>query len=294
MDIVQLQDGESRVSLLSYGARTQDWVIPSAKGPRPVILGHSDPDAYRRDPYFLGAIVGRVANRIGDAAYGGHRLVANDGKHQLHGGPGGLWAVDWRLEADGERRARWTYRSPAGEMGFPGTVDFSVTVTLAGTTLTYDMQAQPDCETPISLAQHNYYRLGPAPVIRIQADRRLERDSAGIMTGAILPAGPLDLRAGSAMPSEADDFLLFDEARDPDMPVADLNGDGLRLRLWSDQPGAQLYSGHGLGAPFAPRAGLCLEPSGYPNAVNIPAFPSIMASPDRPYRQILRVAVEAS
>lgn len=293
MQRVVLEDGETRVSLLSLGARTQDWTLATPAGPRPVILGHPDPDAYRHDPYFLGAIVGRVANRIGGAAYDGHRLVANDGPHQLHGGPGGLWAVNWRLEAEGPRRARFSYRSPEGEMGFPGTVDFTVTVTLDGTRLTYDMRALPDRETPVSLAQHNYYRLGAAPRGRICADRRLARDGAGIMGGDVLPAGPLDLREGGSLPVAADDFLVFEKARDPDAPVAELRGDGLRLRMWSDQPGAQLYSGHNLGAPFTPRDGLCLEPSGYPNAVNVPGFPSVMASPERPYRQVLSVTIEA-
>lgn len=301
MQRAELQDGGVRVTVLSLGARVQDWQVPLRGRPRSVVLGHADPEAYRRDPFFLGAIVGRVANRIGGARYvqDGRpvTLAPNEGANQLHGGAQGLWAQEWRLETDGPRRLRLTHDSPAGAMGYPGRVLFSVTMTLDGPRLTWDMQAEADRETPVSLAQHNYYALGDAVVARIAADRVLHRDGAGIMTGAILPAGDLDCRSPRPLPRDADDFLLFDPARDPAAPVAEITGDsitgdgGLRLWMWSDQPGAQLYSGQGLKAPFAPRAGFCLEPSGLPNAVNVPGFPSVMAGPDRPYRQRLTVEI---
>jgi aldose 1-epimerase len=79
-----------------------------------------------------------------------------------------------------------------------------------------------------------------------------------------------------------------------DGPAAEVTAGGLRLRLWTDQPGLQLYTGDGLGAPFAPRHGLCLEPQGFPNAVNMPAFPSVVCTPERPYRQTTTVEIAAA
>lgn len=296
----RLEDGDVRVDVLSLGARLQDWRVPVNGQPRSVVLGHADPRAYRRDPVFLGAIVGRVANRIGGAAYvqGGRRVIlkANDGLHQLHGGPDGLWAQDWTLDSDGPRALRLTHLSPAGAGGFPGRVAFCLDLHLAGARLTFDLQALPDEETPLSLAQHNYYSLGPGTRLRLAADRRLQRDPEGIMTGAIL-ADPAPL-AGLTLPDTAtgpgllDDFYLF-QPQDPALPVAEaLGADGLRLRLWSDQPGAQVYTGQGLAAAgLPPCAGFCIEPSGLPNALNCPGFPPILHSPDRPYRQILTVEI---
>ncbi|WP_417627648.1 aldose epimerase family protein [Pararhodobacter aggregans] len=308
-----LRDGGVSVTLLSRGAAMQDWRVTLNGRPEPVILGYADPAAYARNRWFMGAIVGRVANRIGDARYpreGGPQLLqANDGNHLLHGGAGGLWAVDWLLEPDGPRSARFTHRSPDGAMGFPGAVTFTVTVTLRDHAVTWDMQARAEAETPISLAQHNYYALTGGGIagqrLRLNADRVLDRDAAGIMTGAIHPVdgGPLDYRTARALApatAPADDFLLFDPTRDPALPVAELSAaNGLRLRMWSDQPGAQLYTGQGMGPaegglpgrPLAPAAGLCIEPSGYPNAPNRPAFPSILCSPNRPYRQRLTVEI---
>ncbi|MCA2011234.1 galactose mutarotase [Cereibacter sphaeroides] len=297
MDKAVLEDGAVRVSVLGYGARVQDWRLPCGGTEVSAVLGHAEAEAYRRDPFFLGAIVGRVANRIGGARYRQNDqtviLQANDGANQLHGGAGGLYAVDWRIDTDGPRRLLLSHHSPDGAMGFPGAVDFEVEMTLTGHRLTWDMRARVDRKTPISLAQHNYYRLGGGKITaRIDAPERLQRDAEGIMTGTRLPAAPFDLRTPAPLPNDADDFLLFDPARDPEAPVAEFHAEGgLRLRMWSDQLGAQLYSGHGLGAPFAPRDGFCLEPSGLPNAVNRPEFPTMMCSPDRPYRQVLSVEI---
>lgn len=313
MSRVVLRDGGVSVALLSRGAAMQDWRVPLNGRPEPVILGYADPAAYARNRWFMGAIVGRVANRIGGASYprngGRQHLQANDGPHLLHGGAGGLWAVDWEVERLDSRSARFTHRSPDGTMGFPGAVTFSVTVTLRGHAVTWDMQARAEAETPISLAQHNYYALSGGGIagqsLRIHAGRVLDRDPAGIMTGTIreVDGGPLDYRAGHSLDphaAPADDFLLFDPARDPALPVAELSAtNGLRLRMWSDQPGAQLYTGQGMGPaegglpgrPLGPGAGLCLEPSGYPNAPNRPGFPSILCGPDRPYRQRLTVEI---
>ena len=309
---VVLRDGGVSVTLLARGAVMQDWRVPLRGEAVPVILGYRDAQAYRHDSTFMGAIVGRVANRIGGAGYDqdGRRvaLVANDGAHQLHGGPGGLWAVDWHLEQQDARHARLTHHSPEGAMGYPGAVDFAVEVALDGFAVTWDMRGAASCRTPISLAQHNYYALTAGGIggqqLRVAAGQVLARDAVGIMTGEVRAAtGDLDFRAGRLLRGDterADDFLVFDARRDAAQPVAEVaSPNGLRLRLWSDQPGAQVYTGQSMprlaggheGRALGPCAGLCLEPSGYPDAVNRPAFPSILHGPQNPYRQLLRVEI---
>ncbi len=309
---VVLRDGGVSVALLARGAVMQDWRVPLHGEAVPVILGYRDAEAYRRDSTFMGAIVGRVANRIGGARYQQDgrpvALVANDGTHQLHGGPGGLWAVDWHLEQLDASHARLTHHSPEGTMGFPGAVDFTVDVALDGFAVTWDMRATASCATPISLAQHNYYALSGNGLggqrLLVAAGRVLARDESGIMTGGIrAAAGDLDFRAGRQLRGggeRADDFLLFDPGRDPAQPVAEvLSPNGLRLRMWSDQPGAQVYTGQSMpvltgghaGRALGPGAGLCLEPSGYPNAVNVPTFPAVLHGPQTPYRQVLKVEI---
>ena len=76
-------------------------------------------------------------------------------------------------------------------------------------------------------------------------------------------------------------------------------GGQLTLELETDQPCLQLYTGQFLerfntpldGQSHIPFSGYCLEPQGYPNAVNTQAFPTTIATPEHPYRQRLSVTI---
>ncbi len=291
-----------RLAILDHGAVTQGWWLNDT----PLILGYDDPEKYRDDPYFLGAIVGRVANRIGGAGFdlgdAPIRLLPNEGRNQLHGGPTGFWTQRWEIGEVTRNTVRLTLHSPDGDGGFPGAVDVEVSVRLETPRLTYDIRARPDRPTPISIAQHNYYCLGDPDGIRnhrlqVPANATLALDRETVPTGDIAPVdgGPLDFRAPRSLsqaPGGVDHFFLFDADRAPGTPVAKLTApSGLSLNVTSNQPGAQIYTGHGLGHPFAPFAGACIEPSGYPNAVNIPAFPDMIATPEHPYHQVLTLEI---
>ena len=121
-DRLELRDGAVSVTLLRRGAITQDWRVHLGGERVPVILGYADPEAYRADRWFTGAIVGRVANRIGGARFdsgaGSVLLDANDGPHHLHGGRGGLWAVDWQMERLDARAVR--LKAEKGELELHG------------------------------------------------------------------------------------------------------------------------------------------------------------------------------
>jgi len=62
---------------------------------------------------------------------------------------------------------------------------------------------------------------------------------------------------------------------------------GIQLHLSTNQAGVQFYSGNflhsGTAAYFRDRAGLCIEPQGFPNAVNEPRFPSVILHPSQAY-----------
>jgi aldose 1-epimerase len=312
-----LEDGGVALSLLNLGCITRGWWVPLGGASVPVVLGFDDPADYLHNPTYMGVIAGRVANRIGGARFvlngQDHRLTANEGANQLHGGAGGLHSRIWQAETEGVRAVRFSYRSPDGEEGFPGKADIEVTVRLSGSRVTYDMRARVDRPTPINLAQHSYYSLGVPQTSRdarftCPADRVTPVDSALIPTGDITPVMGTrhDYRTGAVL-AEADPDgigtdlnLVMPEGRDPALPVAELLApNGLRLRMWSDQPGLQVYTGHVLpnlrgahpGQRIAPWAGIALEPQAFPNAVNCPSFPSIIVTPDQPYRQRLTVEI---
>ncbi|WP_170751261.1 aldose epimerase family protein [Ruegeria lacuscaerulensis] len=298
IDRVVLSDGDMRVSLLSYGAITQSWWYKGL----PMILGYENPQDYVADKNYLGAIVGRVANRIGQAHFDmgnvRYELDANDGQNSLHGGRAGLSHQNWALERITVNEAILRLTSPEGSGGFPGEIKFEVRVRLDYPRLTYSISAQPDRPTPISIAQHNYYCLGGAAGIaehclRLTSSRYLQVDNRGIPSGKFEDASEGEMqftvpKAIGAALTDLDNYFVFDCTRDNEFPVADLTApNGLKLSVWSDQAGAQIYSGAHLKKPFHKSAGVCIEPSGYPNAPNIPEFPSIIYAPETPYEQTL-------
>lgn len=314
----RIEDGDVSLSILNYGAITRGWWVPCDGQSVPVVLGYDDPQRYLEDKCYLGAVVGRIANRTagGRLPLGGDafQLSQNEGANHLHGGYDALHRRFWAMEPDtARRRVRLTYRSADGEEGYPGTADIEVTVSLDGKRVMYDMRATVDRPTPINLAQHNYYNLMGQGVIwqhrlRCVADRMTPVGEGGIPTGVVEPADGtrFDYRNGStfAQNDEAlqgtDVNLVLPDNREPAQPTALVTApNGLCLRMWSDQPGLQLYTAsalngtggaHGL-QTLAPFHGFCLEPQGFPNAVNEPGFPSVLVTPEMPYRQRLTVEI---
>ena len=295
---VVLADGEVAVTFLNYGAITRDWTIAEV----PMVRRLNHDEDYLTDDTFTGIIAGRIANRTANGRFATegktYQLSQNDGANHLHGGTNGLGRRFWSSEPDGPKATRLSYHSPDGEEGYPGAVDFQVDIRLSGHRLTYDMRATPDRPTPINMAQHNYYTLGgQGPIwgqnLWVNADRYTPVNAAGLPLGDISPVDGSGLDFRRARPlnhtdSKLDTNVLFPEARNEENPVAQLSGHGYTLQMWSNQPGAQLYSGGHL--PEA-NTGFCIEPQAPPDAVNQPQFPSIFATPDQPYRQILHVDI---
>ena len=311
----RLEAGDMSVTILSLGCITHDWRVPLDDTLVPIVLSYRDPADHLRHPGSLGIIAGRVANRIANAQFSHdgttYQLAANEGTNQLHGGPRGLASRNWDLEPDGSTGVQLQHQSPDGDQGFPGRVDFTVTIRLQNNRLIYDMSAVPDRATPINLAQHSYYNLMGSGTIwdhqlQIAANAYTPTDGALIPTGmtALLDGQPFDYRQ-SKLIQQADpaqkgtdvNLVLEQTAQNPAATLSAPNG--LCLKLWTDQPGLQLYTGAKLSAKATPMeaqthqafAGLCLEPQHFPDAPNQLQFPSIIYTPERPYHQRLTIEV---
>lgn len=302
VDMAHLVAGEMEVTLLSYGAITRSWTV----GGRDIILGYEDPADYATDKYYQGAIAGRVVNRIENGRFpfeGGElQLPLNHGPHTLHGGPEGLNTRHWTMEPAGSAGAvRLSYTSPDGESGFPGQAAFEVIVTLTDTALTYDMRAEVDRPTPINLGQHNYYNLAGGGriddhVLSVPASEYLVGREDLIQTGrrADVAGTRYDFREARTMGAADPDGQGIDACLilDSGAPGAVLSvPGGPTLSFFTDQPGMQVYNSNTLGAPFAPFTAVCLEPEGFPGATNHPHFPSVIVTPETPYRQVLTIEV---
>ncbi|MGP6089154.1 aldose epimerase family protein [Antarctobacter jejuensis] len=309
-----LRDGDTRITVLSMGCAVQDWQVAG----RRVVLGYDDPEAYRLNPKSMGIVVGRVVNRIGYGRFTldgqeWHLPLAPGAQHHLHGGPAGLGKRNWQITPVGDRAVVLRLHSPHLDQGYPGAVDFQVRISLDGAALTWDLTARPDRETPVNLAQHLYFNLAGAGTVR---DHALQLRAAHVTptgpdlipTGALMPvAGTrFDFRVARAIAQADPESAGYDlnyALDDGDGPVAEVTApDGMRLRLWTDQPGLQVYTSNSLteyaapwpGPHHGPFGGICLEAQVFPNALNTPEFPSILVSPDTPYRQVTTIEIAPS
>ena len=90
---------------MDWGATWLSCKVPVNGELREVLLGCKVED-YPNQTAYLGASVGRYANRIANAQFElGERtihLVANQGKHQLHGGKEGFDKRRWKVEECGQ------------------------------------------------------------------------------------------------------------------------------------------------------------------------------------------------
>ena len=312
-----LESATARIAIMNYGCVIRDWRV-SAKGREvPCVLGFDSFDPYPEHSKSFSIIAGRVANRTAKGRFTldgvGYELPVNNGPNHLHGGPEGLGKRLWDMEADSDV-VRLRYLSPDGEMGYPGRVKFKVTFRLVGSRLTCEMSGEPDRPTPINLAQHNYYNLNGRGdildhVLEIDAESYTPVDEVQIPTGQIAPVDGtvLDFREartiGDADPNRegADHNLVLRKDRDKADVAARLRSDetGLELTLRTDQPGIQLFTakpmeiavpGHD-GAEYGPFGGVCLEAQHFPDSLNRPDWPSIIATPERPYRQWLEMDI---
>lgn len=320
--------GVMSVRLISYGAAIQSVRVPDRHGRLDeVTYGHGTLRAYLDHPQFAGATVGRVANRIAGARFelDGklYRLQPNDGPNTLHGGCRGFDKINWRVAHLGEDSVTFACTSPDGDEGFPGTLEVSATYQLhSDNRLSVTYLAATDAPTLVNLSNHAYWNLaGPGSGrsaldhwLSIAAQSYLPVDTGLIPTGELRSVagtafdfrGPRRIgervrRAGEAQlrPGRGYDHNWVIDGAEPGRvwPNACLLDpvSGRRMKIESDQPGLQFYSGNffdgtvaGHGDAIA-RMGdfVALEPQGFPDAANKPQFPPIRLEPGEAYRSLI-------
>ncbi|MGQ7749272.1 aldose epimerase family protein [Streptomyces sp. WC2508] len=288
------RDG-TRVRVLTYGGIVQSVEVPDRDGVRAgVALGLPDLAGYQEfsGPYF-GALVGRYANRIGGARFEldgrVHRLTANEGRNQVHGGAGGFDKRVWRARevADG---VELSLVSEDGEEGFPGRLAVSAAYTLdEGGALRITYRATTDAPTVLNLTNHTYWNLAGAgsgsalgQTLRIAAGRITPADAESLPTGEFLPVDGtrFDFREPVPLGAGYDHNFVLDGAGQG--PAAELYdaASGRMLSVTTTEPGLQLYTAdHFDGRPFGPCAGIALETQHFPDSPNRPAFPSTVLRP---------------
>ena len=306
-----LDNGKASVYITDFGANIVAINVPDKDGVlTDVVLGADNLEAYTGPIGYVGATVGRFANRIekGKFSINGieYTVATNNGPNHLHGGLCGFNHKLFDAFVDGDT-LKLSYTSPDGEEGYPGTLKFEVSFTLDNdNALSIEYNAVCDKDTVVNFTNHAYFNLNGAitekPIynhtLKLNADAYCHADENCLADGIIIPVRGTDMDFRKPALLEA---RLKGEYKD----IASINGidhnfvlsmqrgemkeagqvycedTGILMECFTDQPGIQIYTsnrniyngGKG-GANYGLHSGICLETQGFPNATSFAHFPS--------------------
>ena len=315
-----------KVEIIEYGAIITRIEIPDKNGnPADIVLGYDDLEGWQNDPYYFGATIGRVANRMGGAQFSlngdSYDLAPNTlpdfGKNHLHGGVKGFNKVLWSGEeiiGDMEVGVRLEYLSKDGEEGYPGNLNCIVEYTLhEDNSLVISYEATTDKVTVVNFTHHSYFNLSGAGkgnifshLIMINADRFTPADDDLIPVGEIAEVKglPVDFTSERSVGSRFGE-MQFEKFKGYDLNYVlnhsiegalDLaaivrdTSSGRVMEVYTTQPCMHFYTSNFLsgepgksGMPYQQYGALCLEPQGFPDALNHENFKSIQLNPGETY-----------
>src|SRR5580692_3971939 len=309
-------------AITNYGGTVVSLIVPDRNGKREdVVLGYDNLAGYATGKAYIGATVGRYANRIAHATFTldstTYTLAKNDGDNHLHGGFNKrVWTAK-DVSSSAGQALELTYLSKDGEEGFPGTLPVKVVYTLTDQNeLKIDYSATTDKDTILNLTNHAYFNLagqGNGDILQqqimIRADKFTPIDATSIPTGELrsVKGTPFDFTNSIAIGVRIDQddqqlklgrgydhnwvlnngtpgsLFLAAQAYDPHS--------GRVLEVLTTEPGIQLYTGNFLdgihgkdGKVYSRRYAFCLETQHFPDSPNHPNFPSTELKPGQHFQ----------
>jgi aldose 1-epimerase len=309
-------------AITNYGGTVVSLKVPDRNGKlEDVVLGYDELDDYAAGKAYIGATVGRYANRIAHATFTldgiTYTLAKNDGDNHLHGGFNKrVWTAKDVSDSAGQA-LELTYLSKDGEEGFPGKLAVQVVYTLTDQNeLKIDYSATTDKDTVLNLTNHAYFNLagqGNGDILQqqimIRADRFTPIDATSIPTGELrsVKGTPFDFTTATAIGAriDQDDQQLklgrgydhnwvLNSGASGSLSVAAQAYDphsGRVLEVLTTEPGIQLYTGNFLdgihgkdGKVYNRRYAFCLETQHFPDSPNKPNFPSAELKPGQHFQ----------
>lgn len=296
---LEIENEFLKVKVSDYGATLVELIYKPCQ--RDVVFGFDQVEGYIDQVKYMGAIVGRVCNRIEAAKFmlddKTYPLYPNNHGNTLHGGQEGFDAKIWNIEKHLEHEVQFTLTSPSMEEGFPGNLQVRVTYRLEGKKLVLHYLAQSDADTPVSLTNHAFFNLSSStnPTLKhhwvsCDADEIGLIDTAGQTQQETLNVTntPFDLREGkwiSEILSSHHEQIQLAKGLDHNFvlqgeglrKVAVLKNEDLVMKVWTDMPDMHIYTGNFLAnelgkaqACYAAQSAICFETQFYPNAINDP------------------------
>jgi aldose 1-epimerase len=299
---ITISGGDLTVTILTLGATVQS--VRLAGLPYNLTLGSERFEDYTTSMDYFGAIVGPIANRIGNSRVRldgmMHELERNEnGQTHLHSGSDGVHRKNWKVLEQSADRVMLGLRLLDGAAGLPGNRDIRVTYQVsAPATLTMQIDGITDATTCMNFASHIYWNLDGSETweghqLRIAADHYLPIDTSTCPTGEVVPVADtqIDFRTSRKLamgaPALDHNFCLSQGATDLRDVLWLTGASGLQMTLATTEPGMQVHDAAGSHRPGKPvYEGVVIEPQHWPDAPNNKGFPSIKVTPDKAYHQV--------
>lgn len=318
-------DNGLEVSITNYGGAITSIKVPDRNDkPGDVVLGYETAEEYVKHPRFLGALIGRYANRIalGRFSLNGvdYQLAQNNGANHLHGGSKGFHKVLWAAQTettDHELMLHLTYLSKDGEENYPGNLSVAVDYILNNhNELLIRYKATTDKDTIVNLTNHSYFNLAGVGTI-LNHDLLINADTFIPVSKDLIPTGeirkvegtPMDFRSAAKIgarihePYEQlgftggyDHNFVLNDAENPTRLAARIfeESSGRILEVVTTQPGIQFYSGNFLdgslvgkgGVAYEKYSAMCLETQHFPDSPNHTNFPSTVLRAAEVFEQL--------
>lgn len=318
--LIELDNGVISCKIITYGATIQSLTVPDRNGnPVDVVLGYDTLEEYLTHDGYLGATVGRYANRIakGQFSLNGktYNLAVNNGSNHLHGGLQGFSHRVWHIAHSDAHSVTLSLTSDDGEEGYPGMLECSVTFALEGNALHLRYHAITNRDTFCNLTNHSYFNLDGHSAgsvldqrIQIFADYFTPANEESIPLGTIEPVEntPMDFREPTPIGAhihEPFSQLLYALGYDHNYVLKEAIGilhpvaaayaptTGITMEAETTLPGVHFYTANYLpqgrcgkgGCSYNPRQGFCLETQFFPDSPNQPQFPSALLKAGEAY-----------
>ncbi|MDV6169465.1 aldose epimerase family protein [Flavobacterium sp. DG1-102-2] len=303
------------VTFITYGAAISSLLVTGKDGVKTdVVLGFDSVEGYLASytvpsPPYFGAVIGRYAGRIANAAFTidgqQYNLDKNHNENTLHGGHLGFCRVVWQVkevkqEAD-NASITFEYTSPDGDQHFPGELVTQVTYTLTpDNEIKIDYKAQSSRDTVINLTQHSYFNLDGhkgnvlTQQLMVNTPAILEITEDGIPTGKYIKAADkgFDFTSPAGCPASIDNSFALTDASAPAVTL-ESESTGLKMTVYTDQPSVHIYVGGNCfgqvkgkeDAEYHANSGICFETQNYPDAPNHTNFPNAILRKGETYTQ---------
>jgi len=313
------------VEVINFGCVLRSVRLPCKSGPVDVILGYDKAEQYFDGKQNFSSLVGRFANRIakGEFTLEGetYSLEKNNGPNHLHGGTESfhrkVYNVVKCFNGGDECGIVLNRKSPDGECGYPGDLLTTIRIVLTDKNelkMEFVGELEGEKSTIINLCNHGYWNLnGKGDVLdhelEVYAEKYTPVDDNMTITGEQKPVDgtPFDFRIKTKIGDRIDqagrydlNYCLQDSFSKNLKPAALLTASGRTMKIETNAPGIQVYTGNGInpeakvwqgknGASYPKYGAVCLETQNWPDSINNldKGFPNCILKPKETYKHCI-------